>query len=122
MSASSAGSARAGAATSSASIRVAVFRRNAFAPLTWSRLDLVASWPGRVGRRSRVQLVTDRDLAGVYHFRIDPAVGVAEAAQQRLRDRQVARAGVGIDVGRRATHDALDDLEPRAAPDRDLAA
>src|SRR5262249_38495970 len=29
-------------------------------------------------------------------------------------------AGVGIDVGRRATHDPLDDLEPHPQADRDL--
>ena len=35
---------------------------------------------------------------------------------QHARNRQVADAGVGIDLGRGATHDALDDLQPRRGP------
>ena len=56
----------------------------------------------------------------VHHLPIDAAIAVTEAFHQRVRDREVADAGVGIDVGRRAAHDLLEDLEPRARADRDL--
>ena len=62
--------------------------------------------------------VADGDLAAAHDLRIDAAIAVAEALQQRLRDRQVADAGVGIDVGRGAAHDALDHLQPRIADAR----
>ena len=47
------------------------------------------------------------------HLGIDAAIGVAEALHQRARNGQVADAGVGIDVGRRAALDAFDYLQPR---------
>ena len=55
------------------------------------------------------------------HLGIDAAIGVAEGLHQRARDRQVADAGVGIDLGRGAAHDALDDLQPRRADRRSRA-
>src|SRR5437773_8105745 len=66
------------------------------------------------------QRIAHRDLAARHDLAIDAAVGVTEDPQQRLRQREIADAGVGIDVGRRAAHDALDDSEPRAWPDRDF--
>ena len=57
-----------------------------------------------------------RSVTGVHHLGIDAAIAVTEAFHQRVRDREVADAGVGIDVGRRAAHDRLEDLEPRALP------
>src|SRR5262245_17556534 len=68
------------------------------------------------------QLVSDCDLAGLDHLAIDAAIGMPEAAQQRLRYGKIARTGVGIDIGGRAPHDALDDFEPRALADGDLPA
>src|SRR5205807_9636973 len=72
--------------------------------------------------RSRAQLIPDRDLARFDYLGVHAAVGVPEAAQQRLGYREVARASVGIDVGGRATHDPLYDLEPRVLADRNLLA
>ena len=45
---------------------------------------------------------------------------MAERLHDRLRDRQIAEAGDGIDLGRGAADDALDHLQPRARADRDL--
>ena len=61
-------------------------------------------------------IIAHGDRSGVHHLAIDAAIGVTEALHQRVRDREVADAGVGIDVGRGAAHDLLDDLEPRAGP------
>jgi len=49
-------------------------------------------------------------LARLDHLGVHAAVGVPEAAQQRLRYREVARAGVGIDVGGCTAHDPLHDF------------
>src|SRR4051794_25059713 len=54
------------------------------------------------------------DRPSIHHLAIDAAIAVAEALHERVGDREIADAGVGIDVGRGAAHDALDDLEPGA--------
>src|SRR5262249_40919286 len=68
------------------------------------------------------QLVPDRDFSTLHHLAINAAIGVTECPHQRVRDREVANAGVGVDVCRRTAHDALDDPEPRPPGDRDLLA
>src|SRR5215468_6587694 len=45
---------------------------------------------------------------------------MAEASHQCVGNCEIPDAGVGIDVGRRAAHDALDYLEPRPLPECDL--
>ena len=67
-------------------------------------------------RRLDADRVADGDRAALDHLGIDAAIGVAEGVHQRARDRQVADAGVGVDLGRRAAHDALDHLQPRRGP------
>ena len=62
-------------------------------------------------------VVALRDLAAFNDFGINAAIAVAEVACERLRNFEVANAGVGIDIGRRAARDALDDFQPRAAAD-----
>ncbi len=57
-----------------------------------------------------------RDLAGGNDFPIDAAVGMAKTLHERVRDSQVAKAGLGIDVGGGAAHDPLDDLQSRGGP------
>ena len=66
--------------------------------------------------------VAGRDAPGRDHLGIDAAIGVIEALHERMRDRQVADAGAGLDLGRGAAADALDDLEPRLRSDREGAA
>ena len=39
-----------------------------------------------------------------------------------MRNFEVAKAGVGVDIGRRAACDALDDFQPRAAADTEFFA
>src|SRR5262249_18649707 len=73
-------------------------------------------------RPSAPHLIADRDLAAVHHLAVDTAVGMTEAAHERIRYRQVAHASDGIDVGCGATHDALHDLEPCGCTDCDLLA
>src|SRR6478609_7579369 len=64
--------------------------------------------------------VPGRNLALRDHLAIDPAIGMAKGPHQRIGDRQVADAGVRIDIGGGATHDALDDFYPRGLSNRDL--
>src|SRR5690242_13129068 len=56
------------------------------------------------------QFFSSLDLARLSHLGVHAAIGMPEAAQRRLRDRKVARAGIGIDVGGRATHDPFHHL------------
>ena len=49
----------------------------------------------RLFRRNRV---AHRNAASGNHFGIDPALVMAEPVHQCLRDGEVARAGVGIDI------------------------
>ena len=57
----------------------------------------------------------------LHHLAIDAAIGVAEASASASAGIARSRMPViGIDVGRRAAHDALDDLQPRCRADRDL--
>src|SRR5262249_51306911 len=70
----------------------------------------------------RAQFIPDLDLTGLDHLAVHAAIGMAEVAQQRFRDRKVAHAGVGIDVGCRATHDPFHDLDPSTFTDRNLLA
>jgi hypothetical protein len=51
-----------------------------------------------------------RDLAAFNNFGINTAIVVAEVACERLRNFEVANACVGVDIGRRAALDALDDF------------
>src|SRR6516164_10531356 len=67
-------------------------------------------------------VVALRDLAAFDDFGINAAIAVAEVACECLRNFEVANAGVGIDIGRRAARDALDDFQPRAAADSKLFA
>src|SRR6267142_108092 len=69
--------------------------------------------------RSGAQHVAYRDVAVRHHLGIDAAIGMAIGPHQRLGDREVADAGVGIHVGGGTAHDALHHLEPRAG-DRNL--
>src|SRR5215467_1119873 len=62
------------------------------------------------------------DLAAFNDFGINAAIAVAEVACERLRNFEVAKAGVGIDIGRRAARDALDNFQPRAAADTEFFA
>jgi hypothetical protein len=55
-----------------------------------------------------------RNIAARDYLGIDTAIAVAVSAQQRLRHIEVADAGLRIDVGGRATHNALDHFEPDA--------
>ena len=63
-----------------------------------------------------------RDLAAFDDFGINTAIAVAEVACERFRNFEVAKAGVGVDIGRRAARDALDDFELRAAADTEFFA
>ena len=63
-----------------------------------------------------------RDLAAFDDFGINAAIAVAEVACECLRNFEVANAGVGIDIGRRAARDALDDFQSRAAADTEFFA
>ena len=65
--------------------------------------------------------VARRDLAAVDHFGINPAVGVAEMAQQRRRNFEIAQPGRGIHIGGGAADDALDDFQARLADGERLA-
>src|SRR5438552_11282629 len=59
--------------------------------------------------------VADRNAAAGGYLGVDPAIAMAEPALQRLRDRQVALPGIGIDVDGGAADDSLDHLEPGVA-------
>src|ERR1041385_2438203 len=67
-------------------------------------------------------LIASPNLTTVDHLGVNAAIGMAEIPHQRIGDLEIADAGVRIDIGGGATHDAFDDLEPRALPDRNLAA
>ena len=69
----------------------------------------VLSQQFRLLRRDRI---ADGNIAAGDHLGIDSAIGVAEPAHQRLRDREIALGGVGIDIDGGAADDALDHLEP----------
>src|SRR5665213_3965763 len=71
--------------------------------------------PGTNPRLFRDDRIADADGAPGDHLRIDTAVGVPEASHQRLRNVEVARRRLRIDVDRRAADDSLDDPEPRVA-------
>ena len=89
-----------------------------------------------LGRRGRAQAArAGRAAARVYglivtaspgaivaardHLRIDAAIRVIEGLHQGRGNREIADAGIRIDIGRRAAHDPLGHLQPRGA-DRDL--
>ena len=59
--------------------------------------------------------IADRNRAARDHLGIDAAFVVAEPPHQRLRDSEVARGGVGIDVDGRAAGDPLHHFQPRGA-------
>src|SRR5262249_33838352 len=77
-------------------------------------------WLRHVSAGSAAEVIPAGNVPSLHHLAMDPAIGVAAAMQQRLRDREIANTGIGTDVGRRTAHDGLDDLEPRARADRDL--
>src|ERR1700689_2579028 len=66
-------------------------------------------------RLFRDDRIADANGAAGDHLGIDTAVGVPEAAHQCLRNVEIARRGLWIDVDRRAADDPLDDPEPRIA-------
>jgi hypothetical protein len=63
-------------------------------------------------------LIAFGNAAAGDHLGIDAAIGMAEALHQRMRDIEVARGGVGIDVDGGATFDPLHDLQARVANDQ----
>src|SRR5260370_18247257 len=100
---------------------------------TWSPVSRSAM-PTRAGRGGRGRVppspqlrlfrcnrIANADGAAGGHLGIDPAFGVTEAAHQRVRDVEVARRGLRIDVGGGAAHDPLYDLEPDVADGKGLA-
>ena len=64
--------------------------------------------------------VAGRDRSVRDHLGIDAAVGVAIGVHQRPGIARSRMPGVGIDLGRGAAHDPLDDLQPRRRADRDF--
>src|SRR5947209_18514674 len=66
----------------------------------------------RLFRRDRI---AGADGAARDHLGIDPAVGMAEPALQRLRDGEVALRRIRIDIDGGAADDALHDLQPDIA-------
>src|SRR6267142_3592676 len=56
---------------------------------------------------NHVHAVAGRDPAGRDHLGIDTAIGVREVLHERPRDRQIADAGAGLDLGRGAAPDAF---------------
>src|SRR6516164_11457056 len=66
-------------------------------------------------RRFQGDAVADGNVAGRDHLGIDAAFVMTEAAHQRLRDLEIARSAVGIDVDGGATGDPLDHLQSRFA-------
>ncbi len=75
---------------------------------------LCAPGNGRLGglRRFDDDRIADADVAAFDHLGIDPAIGVAETALQRLRDLEIARGGFRIDVDGGAAHDAFHHFQP----------
>src|SRR5262249_39800272 len=73
---------------------------------------------GRFSLRIMNDGIADRDLARFDYFGVHTTVGVVEIFQQRTGNGEVANARVRIDIGRRTTLDALDDLQPRSPADR----
>src|SRR5262249_23629671 len=63
-------------------------------------------------RRDRI---AGTHAAALDHLGIDPAVGMAEPALQRLRDGEVARGRIRIDIDGSAADDALYNLQPDVA-------
>src|ERR1700752_2253064 len=75
------------------------------------KIALVLPWPRRVLGRGGRDTVANRNLAAGHDLAIDPAVAVAEGRGQAAGNRQVSLAGLRVNVGCRATQDALDDFD-----------
>src|SRR5579864_4608941 len=83
-------------------------------PATLQQAKRPASSAGRF-----VYAIANSDLTTRDNLGIDAAIGMAEIVHQRARNRHVADAGIGIDLGGRAALDAFDHLESRIS-DRDF--